>query len=204
MTYAFLVFSYLLGATPTSYWVGKVVHGLDLREHGSGNLGATNALRVFGWKSALPVVVFDVAKGWIPVAIFAGWAGAGVGWALSFGTASILGHMFSVWVGFRGGKGMATGAGVFLALAPLAVAIGFAVWLTLALATGYVSLASIAVSFALPLLVAVTPHTGGTILVGFAAVLAAFVIWKHRSNIGRLVRGEENRFRGPAGPGAGP
>jgi len=203
VTYAFLGFSYLLGATPTSYWVGKVAHGLDLREHGSGNLGATNALRVMGWKSALPVVVFDVAKGWIPVTLFAEWAGVGVGWTLAFGAASILGHMFSVWVGFKGGKGMATSAGVFLGLAPTAVAIGFVVWLAFTLVTGYVSLASIVVSFALPFLIFFTPHAGGTTVVGFSAALAAFVIWKHRSNIGRLARGQENRFRRPTGPGAG-
>ena len=82
MTYAFLGLSYLLGAIPTSYWVGRVFHSLDLREHGSGNLGATNAFRVLGWKSALPVVLFDVAKGFVPVGLFAGLAGVGFEWTL--------------------------------------------------------------------------------------------------------------------------
>ena len=200
MTYAFLGLSYLLGATPTSYWVGRVVHGLDLREHGSGNLGATNALRVMGWRSALPVMLMDIAKGWVPVALFPRLAGidvdgAGFGWALAFGTAAILGHMFSFWVGFKGGKGMATSCGVFLALAPLSVLGGFVVWLGLTLGTGYVSLASIAAAAVLPPLIALTPHKGGATLVWFAVVLAVFVIWKHRTNIGRLLRGEENRFQ---------
>ena len=129
MTYLFLGLSYLLGATPTSFWVGRVFHGLDLREHGSGNLGATNAFRVLGLKSALPVVFVDVAKGWIPVWLFADVVGAGFEWAFAYGLAAILGHMFSFWVGFKGGKGMATSAGVFLGFAPLAVLAGFVLWL---------------------------------------------------------------------------
>lgn len=194
MTYAFLGLSYLLGATPTSYWVGRVFHGLDLREHGSGNLGATNVFRVLGWTSALPVVVVDIAKGWLPVAVFAPWAGVDFAWALAYGTAAIFGHMFSVWVGFKGGKGMATSAGAFLGLAPWAVLGGFAVWLGLTLPTGYVSLGSIGAAFVLPFLIAFTPHQGGGTLVWFSGALAVFVIWKHRSNIGRLMRGQENRF----------
>lgn len=197
MTYGFLGLSYLLGATPTSYWVGRAFHGLDLREHGSGNLGATNVFRVLGWKSAVPVVIVDVAKGWLPVVVFADLAGADFAWTLAFGTAAIVGHMFSLWVGFKGGKGMATSAGVFLGLAPWAVLAGLVVWLGLTLPTGYVSLGSIGAAFALPFLIAFTPHRGGTGLVWFATALAVFVIWKHRSNIGRLVRGEENRFGRP-------
>lgn len=195
MTYAFLGLAYLLGATPTSYWVGRAFHGLDLREHGSGNLGATNAFRVLGWRYALPVVVVDVAKGWLPVWLFPALAGVGFGWSLAYGTAAILGHMFSVWVGFKGGKGMATSAGAFLGLAPWAVLGGLIVWLGLTLPTGYVSLGSIAAAAALPILIAFTPHEGGVTLVWFSSALAAFVIWKHRGNVRRLLRGEENRFR---------
>ena len=213
MTYALLALAYLVGATPTSYWVGKAFHGVDLREHGSGNLGATNALRVLGWKSALPVVLVDTAKGFVPAWAFGAWAGVAFPWTFAFGVAAILGHMFSLWVGFKGGKGMATSAGVFPALAPWAVLAGFSLWLALTFGTGYVSLASIAAAVALPPLIALTPHEGGTTLVWLSTALAAFVVWKHRSNIGRLMRGEENRFRRgradagePAGdaPGASP
>lgn len=201
MTYAFLGLSYLLGATPTSYWVGRLFHGLDLREHGSGNLGATNALRVLGWRSAVPVVFVDIAKGWVPVAVFSGLAGVEFPWTLAFGTAAIFGHMFSFWVGFRGGKGMATSAGAFLGLAPWAVLGGFIVWVVFAVPSGYVSLGSIAATIALPILIAFTPHQGGETLVWFSAVLAALVVWKHRENVRRLLRGEENRFGRGAGSG---
>jgi glycerol-3-phosphate acyltransferase PlsY len=196
LTYAFLGLSYMLGAIPTSYWVGRAFHSLDLREHGSGNLGATNALRVLGWRSAVPVVLVDISKGYVPVRVFAELAGVAFPWTLAFGTAAILGHMFSLFVGFKGGKGMATSAGVFLGLAPIAVLGGLIVWLGLTLPTGYVSLGSIGAAFVLPGLIALTPHEGGSTLVWFSSLLAVFVIWKHRTNIGRLARGEENSFRG--------
>lgn len=194
MTYAFLALSYLVGATPTSYLVGRVFHGLDLREHGSGNLGATNAFRVLGLRSAVPVVVIDIAKGFVPVWLFAGFVNAGFGWTFAFGLAAILGHMFSVWVGFKGGKGMATSAGVFLGLAPVAVLFGFIIWVGLTVPTGYVSLGSIGAAIALPILIAFTPHQGGATLVWLSGPLAVFVVWAHRANIRRLLRGEENRF----------
>lgn len=196
MTYALLVLSYLMGATPASYWMGKAVHGVDLREHGSGNLGATNAFRVLGWRSALPVMVVDVAKGYVPAALFAGLAGAPSGWALAYGGAAILGHMYSVWVGFRGGKGVATSAGAFLALAPAATAGAAVVWLVLLLWRRYVSLASIGAALSLPLFVALTAPARGRGLLAFTVALAAFVVWAHRSNIGRLRRGEEHRIGG--------
>lgn len=204
--FAFLLLAYLLGATPTSLWVGKAAYGVDLRTEGSGNLGATNTLRVLGWRAALPVLVFDMFKGWLPAALFAGWAGVGsFGWTLAFGGAAILGHVFSVWARFRGGKGVATSAGVFLALAPWAVLVGLVVFFGLALTTRYVSLGSIMAAVAVPVAVHLTPHRGGEHLVYFSLVLAAFVIWAHRSNIRRLLRGEENRFGAarPAGKESG-
>ena len=201
MIYAYLGLAYLLGATPTSYWVGRAFHGVDLREHGSGNLGATNAFRVLGWRSALPVVLIDIAKGYVPAAFFAGWAGVSFPWSLGYGMAAIAGHMFSLWVGFKGGKGMATGLGVFLALAPLASGIGLAVWLGLTFGTGYVSVGSIAAAAILPALIALTPHQGGAVLVYVSIPLAAFIVWKHRANIRRLREGTENRF-GKRGSGA--
>jgi len=189
-----LALSYLVGATPTSFWVGKAVYGVDLRKEGSGNLGATNVFRVLGWRAAVPVVLADIVKGWIPVAVFAPLVEADILWTLAFGAAAIAGHVFSFWVGFRGGKGVATSAGVFLGLAPWAALGAFLVWGALTFPTGYVSLGSIGAAVVLPILIFLTPHRGGTPLMVFSVLLAAFVVWAHRGNVGRLIRGEENRF----------
>ncbi len=194
MTYALIALSYLIGATPTSYWMGRAVHGLDLREHGSGNLGATNVFRILGAKWALPVVAVDIAKGFLPVWFFPGMVGGDLRWTLAFGGAAIVGHIFSLWVGFKGGKGIATSAGVFLALAPWAVLGAFVVWLVLVLPTGYVSLGSMAAAVTLPVFVALTPHQGGATVLWFTGTLAVFVLWAHRSNIHRLMQGTESRF----------
>lgn len=192
-----LVLAYVVGSTPTSYWVGRVFHGVDLRTVGSGNLGATNTFRVLGWRAALPVMVVDILKGWAPVALFPLIPGAPSSptWLLGFGAAAIVGHVYSFWVGFRGGKGVATSAGVFAGLAPWAVLAAFAVWLAVVATTRIVSAGSIAAAVVLPLAVLVTPTRGGTAVPVFAFLLAFFVIFAHRANIRRLLRGEEHRFR---------
>lgn len=194
MTYALVLAAYLAGSIPTSFIVGKIFHGIDLLEHGSGNLGATNAFRVLGAKSALPVVFIDVGKGFAPVWLFPNLVASGFGWTLAYAAGAIVGHMFSVWVGFRGGKGIATSAGAFLGLAPWAVLGGLLVWCAVTFSSGYVSLGSIVTAAVLPILVALTPHAGGSGLVWFAAGLAVVVIWAHRANVGRLRRREEHRF----------
>lgn len=189
-----LLVSYMTGAIPTSFLVARAVRGIDLREHGSGNLGATNAFRVLGWKSATPIFIVDIAKGWLPAAFFHGWDTSVLPeWALAYGAAAIVGHMFSVYVGFKGGKGVATGAGVFLALAPIAAGAGLLVWAILVFTTGYVSLGSIAAAGVLPLVVLMTQGVQPVFFLALA--LAVFVIYAHRANIGRLMRGEEHRFR---------
>jgi acyl phosphate:glycerol-3-phosphate acyltransferase len=199
--YLFLLVAYAIGATPTSYWVGRAFYGVDLRESGSGNLGATNTFRVLGWKAAVPVVAVDMAKGWFPAWYLTQVNGQGLWWwAVAYGTAAIVGHMFSFWVGFRGGKGVATSGGMFLALAPWAVLVGFGVWLLSTSITRIVSVGSILAAATLPLAVWLTPHTGGIGLVYFTVLLGAFVIWAHRSNLGRLLRGEELGFRKTEAP----
>ncbi len=202
MIYALVVLAYLMGATPTSYWVGRAFYGVDLRQHGSGNLGATNTVRVLGWKAAVPVIVVDLGKGFVPVWFFPRVLDVPIGWTLAFGAAAIFGHIYSVWVGFRGGKGVATSAGVFLALAPWAVLGAFVVWAAVTLPTRYVSLGSMVAAASLPVFVAVTPHRGGTGMLVFTAALAVFIIWAHRTNIRRLLRGEENRFGASSSAGA--
>lgn len=205
-----VLLAYLLGAVPTSYWVGRGAYGVDLRRAGSGNLGATNTFRVLGWKAAVPVIVFDVLKGWVPVVLFPSFdAETGVAWALAYGGAAIVGHVFSIWVGFRGGKGVATSSGVFLGLAPWAVLLGLVVWLVTVLVTRIVSLGSILAAVALPIgvwLLPSGPFGGDTSLLLFTAGLSLFVLWAHRANLRRLVRGEELRFGAPpgTGPEAGP
>ena len=193
MTWLFLLAAYLIGAAPTSYIVARLVRRIDLREHGSGNLGATNAFRVLGWKAALPVMVVDVAKGWAPTIWFPFWDGAApLEWALAYGAAAILGHVFSPFVGFRGGKGVATSAGVFLALAPWAVLIGFIVWGVMLTLTRIVSVSSLMAALVLP--VAVFATNEPPIELGLSLALAAFVVYAHRANIRRLLRGEETKF----------
>ena len=183
-----LLAAYLIGAFPTSYVVGRLTRGIDLRQHGSGNLGATNAFRVLGWRAAMPIFIVDVAKGFLPVHFFPRLDGAGsITWVLAYGAAAIIGHMFSIYVGFRGGKGVATGAGVFLALAPLAALTSLVIWTLLVFTTGYVSLASIVSAAALPLLIGLTGGDGAVL--ALSAGLATFVIYAHRANIGRLRRG---------------
>ena len=182
--------SYLLGATPTSYIAGKVGRGIDLREHGSKNLGATNVYRILGWKYAIPVALVDIAKGAVPVLVF--WRPAWL--AVAVGAAAVLGHMFSPYVSFKGGKGVATAAGMFLALAPVAVLIAIPVWGICLWLTGYVSLSSIIAVLTVPLSVALF-QPGAPYVLWASVVVVALIIFAHRRNIARLIAGTENRFR---------
>jgi acyl phosphate:glycerol-3-phosphate acyltransferase len=198
MSWLLLVLAYGVGAIPTSHLAGRL-RGVDLRDHGSGNLGATNTFRILGWRAALPVMVLDVGKGWIPTAIFPLWAGvAGLEWAVAYGALAIVGHVFSVFVRFKGGKGVATSAGVFLALAPWAVLIGFLVWGISVVLTRIVSVGSILAALVLPLAVYATNEP--RLVFWVSVVLSMLVIYAHRVNVRRLVRGEEHRFgRSPEG-----
>ena len=189
-----LLASYLLGAMPTSHLVSRLFAKIDLREHGSGNLGATNLYRVLGWKYAIPVALFDIAKGAIPVLVFAPRVTVSQLFALACGVAAILGHVFSAFVGFKGGKGVATAAGVMLGLTPLALAVAAVVWGSLVLLTGYVSLASIAAAAVLPFAVYLLERPTTAELLWIDAAVAAGVIFLHRRNIQRLIKGTENRF----------
>lgn len=193
MPWVLVAFSYLLGAVPSSYLVARLARGIDLRQHGSGNLGATNTFRVLGWSLATPVFVFDIGKGLVAAAVFPRWDGSDLAaWALAYGTAAIVGHVYSPYVGFRGGKGVATSAGVFLALAPWAVLVGLVVWIAIVFGTRIVSLASIVAAAVVPITIWVTQ--GPTPVLWVSAALAAFIVVAHRSNIRRLIQGEEHAF----------
>lgn len=187
--------SYLLGAIPASYVAGRMAKGIDLREHGSGNLGATNTFRVLGARVAAPVMVFDILKGTFPVVAFSQWDAAGTDprWALAYGAAAIVGHVFSIYMRFKGGKGVATSAGVFLGLAPVALGAGLAVWLIVLKTMRMVSAASILAALVVGVVLPLTPVEPEEVrYLGLAVV--AFVIFAHRGNIGRILKGTEPRF----------
>ena len=191
-----LVLSYLSGSIPFAAIAGKL-RGVDLRKHGSGNLGATNVFRVLGWKIGIAVFLADALKGALPVFFLPTRIVSPrdpVVWAIACGIAAIAGHVRPIFLGLRkGGKGVATAAGVFFALAPIPMAITFAVFVGVVLGTGYVSLGSLISAIVLPglLLVTLGPKTPLFIV---SVVIALFVFWTHRTNIGRLRRGEEHRF----------
>ena len=191
-----LVLSYLSGSIPFAAIAGKL-RGVDLRKQGSGNLGATNVFRVLGWKIGLAVFLLDALKGALPVYFLPPRivsARDPVVWAIACGIAAIVGHVRPIFLGLRrGGKGVATAAGVFFALAPIPMAITFAVFVGVVFATGYVSLGSLISAVVLPglLLVTLGPRAP---LFFVSSVIALFVFWTHRTNIARLRRGEEHRF----------
>jgi glycerol-3-phosphate acyltransferase PlsY len=183
--------AYLLGSIPSGLLLGKA-YGIDVRREGSGNIGATNLYRTVGRKVGILTLVCDIMKGFIPVLLvklsplpsdYAAW----------IALAAFCGHVFSVFLRFKGGKGVATALGVFLALSPLAVAIALAVFLALVLMWRYVSLGSISAAAVMP--PAILLLEGGLMLVFSTAIIALIVILKHRENIERLVKGTENKFK---------
>jgi glycerol-3-phosphate acyltransferase PlsY len=189
-----LLASYLLGSIPTSHLLSRFIAGIDLRRHGSGNLGATNLYRVLGWKYAIPAGLVDIAKGAIPVLVFGPQVSDSKLFALACGVTAIVGHVFSVFVGFKGGKGVATAAGVMLGLTPLALSVAAVVWALLVLLTGYVSVGSIAAAAVLPVAVYLLEDSVTPPILWMDVAVAAGVILLHRRNIERLLKGTENRF----------
>ena len=189
-----LIASYLLGAVPTSYLAARLFRGIDLREHGSRNLGATNLYRVLGWRYAVPVGLLDAAKGLVPVLVFAPRVSSSELFALICGLVAVVGHVFSVFVGFKGGKGVATAAGVMLGLTPAALGVAVLVWAALVYLTGYVSVGSIAAAAIFPLAVYLLEPPDQPAMLWLDVAVAAAIVWFHRGNIQRLVKGTENRF----------
>ena len=219
-----VLLSYLLGSIPFGYLVARA-HGMDIRQHGSGNIGATNVLRVLGKKPGYTVFACDAVKGLLAVIIGKYIAvhysitvstpllHSATGGAIIHNTyivrlpeaiaavtaaiACIIGHNFPIWLGFKGGKGMATSAGVLIGMMPLTAAGCMAVWIVAFFATRYVSLASILAAIALPVITMLLLLTGnlyGWPYFYFAVAACLLAVWRHRSNIGRLLNGTENRF----------
>lgn len=190
--------SYLLGAIPSSYIAGKLLRGIDLREHGSGNLGAANTFRVLGTKAAIPVLLADIGKGFLAVRLVP-LAGLGNHWFLLLAALlAIIGHSYSVFVGFSGGKGVGTATGVFLAMAPAGVAICIAVWIVVLLVSRIVSVASMVAAALLPVSILLTNrHLGAPVhdsILYLSIAVACLVLYRHRSNMRRLREGTERRI----------
>lgn len=198
MTFALvLAASYLLGSIPFSYLVARQ-RGVDVRAVGSGNVGATNVMRSVGKGAGLVAFVLDAAKGAV-AALIAQRSGLGIAVASLAAVSAIVGHMYPVWLGFKGGKGVATGAGAFLPLAPLATVVALVVFAVTLAVTRYVSLGSMLGAVSL----AVVAALGGAPppVWAAAASMALLIVWKHRANIQRLAAGTESRIgrRAPAG-----
>ena len=196
-----LLASYLCGSFPSGFLAGKL-RGVDLRKEGSGNVGATNAFRVLGKTWGYAVFAADALKGFLGVKVALGIAmllapGYEIPMGVVGAVGAVLGHNFPVWLGFQGGKGISTSAGVMLGLFPLIVfGVGLVAWMTLFFTTRYVSVASLASAIALPATSLVLALNGKCdwLLVAVATVMCVLAFWRHRSNIARLMAGTEKRF----------
>lgn len=183
--------AYVLGSVPTGLWLVRWVRGVDVREHGSGNIGTANVYRVAGpWLGSV-VLVADVAKGAVPVLVCRG-LDLAPGWAVAAGVASIAGHNWSVFLGFRGGKGIATSFGVLAALSPKAAAVAAALWVTAVAVTRYASVGSVLAMLSVPVSMLLWKEPAAHLAFGVAAAVLGLV--RHRSNLRRLVEGTELRI----------
>lgn len=206
-----IVQSYIIGSIPSALIISKRFFGFDVREKGSGNMGSTNVFRTMGWKAGVVVQVADILKGFLAVSLVAYFFEAQMPFAnrtpfqdetvvmLIAGLSAVLGHMYSVFAGFRGGKGMNTSLGVLLAVAPVELAVALGVFLLMFTTSGYVSLGSIAAAMSVPSTMAFRYNILGVeiegykTLVYFCLILALLVIYAHRSNVKRLLAGTENK-----------
>jgi glycerol-3-phosphate acyltransferase PlsY len=190
--------SYLIGAIPASFIMGKLVRGIDLREHGSGNLGAANTFRVLGPGAAIPVLLFDIGKGFVAVWYLSKFGDGNVWIAMLAAVMVVIGHNYSVFLRFSGGKGVGTTAGAFLALAPQALAICIVIWVVVLLATRIVSLASMIAAVLLPISIILSDELFGSdthvLVLALSILVAILVIYKHRPNIQRLREGKEKKI----------
>jgi glycerol-3-phosphate acyltransferase PlsY len=198
-----LVLAYLLGSIPAAVWIGKWFHDIDVRQHGSGNAGATNVIRVLGWRTGVPVLLFDIGKGWLAASlpVFFKLAGSESSLLINFqiiaGLTAILGHIFPVFAGFKGGKGVATVFGVLLALQPLLTLFSLGVFLVVMVITGIVSVSSISAGLAFPIFLFLVFETPSPVFKIFSIFVAMAILVTHRKNVGRLMRGEEPKLIKP-------
>jgi glycerol-3-phosphate acyltransferase PlsY len=199
-----LILSYLTGSIPTSIIVSRIAKNIDIRDHGSGNAGATNVYRILGWKYALIVLLLDIFKAWLPTAIYATTifqyiSILDIGFMqILCGSFAVIGHTYPIFARFKGGKGVGSLIGVLLALFPIAFPLCLIVAIAIIVTTGYVSLGSIFAAISLPIFILILPVLGiispNLSLVVFSLLVPWFVIYTHRSNISRIRNGTENRF----------
>lgn len=199
----FIIFgiaAYLLGSIPTAVWIGKAKYGTDVREHGSKNAGATNTFRVLGKKPGIVVLAIDIIKGFVAVMLPFTF---GIGeWGsdhlievkLVCALLAVIGHVLPIFAGFKGGKGVATSLGVIIGVHPLGAAIIVGLFLIVFIASNYVSLGAIIASASFPISIILIFKETSPYLIAFSLVLSAAVIYAHRKNIGRLLKGEESRM----------
>lgn len=195
-----LLAAYALGSIPTAVWVGRIFFGMDVRQHGSGNAGATNVIRVLGYGAGIPVLLFDVFKGWLAVKLVWIYTPASltpeqmIYLQIGLAVAAVLGHIYPLWAGFKGGKGVGTLAGVGIALYPVAFLIILGIFIVLLASTRYVSVSSMVASILFPFVVYFLTGEHHPGLVALSIFVAVFVPFTHRSNIRRLLRKEEKKF----------
>jgi len=195
----FILLAYLLGSIPTSVWLGKAFYGIDIREFGSGNAGATNTMRVLGKKAGFPVLIIDVLKGASAVMLayvsdFASNSAPFVNYQIALGVAAVIGHIFPVFAGFRGGKGVATLLGVALAMEPQIAGLALIVFFIVLLIFQYVSLASMAAGLSFPIIL-LTLFPGRPVsMIAFSIIVAILLIITHKKNIQRLLSKQESKF----------
>jgi len=197
----FILLAYLTGAFPSAVWVGKTFYKIDVREFGSGNAGATNTFRVLGKKAGIPVLIMDIFKGWLCVNYISFLtnipqsAEANFEIKLAFGIAAVIGHLFPIYTGFRGGKGIATLLGLLIGLHSVAALYSILVFVIVFLISKYVSLSSIIASVAFPILVILILGSTNVSLNLFAFFVPILSLITHQKNIERLLRGEETKIK---------
>jgi glycerol-3-phosphate acyltransferase PlsY len=196
-----MILAYLIGSIPTSVWIGRIFYNIDVRTKGSGNAGATNTIRVLGLKAGVPVLLIDVFKGWLAVFIAhlfyveTGKFPDLIDLKIMLAIAAVIGHVFPVYVGFKGGKGIATLLGIGIALYPLGALIALGIFIIVFLSTRYVSLGSIVATVTFPITEIIILGNDQYISLNLLAILVAvFGPIMHRKNIRRLLKGEESRF----------
>lgn len=194
-----VLLAYLIGSIPTAVWIGKSFYGIDVREFGSGNAGATNTFRVLGRKAGIPVLIIDIIKGTLSVALsylsgFEFGSPEFVNLQLGLGVAALLGHIFPVFAGFRGGKGVATILGIVICILPLSCALSMIVFLIVLLASRMVSLSSMAAGVSFPIFLNVVLGNTDPVLTAFSIAVAAILIVTHRKNIVRIAHNQESKI----------